>query len=75
MNVRAKLTVEEVDLFENSEIVKMRAVYDSNTPEDNTYSKYTPSATLQMSVTNPSLFGYFRPGKKYYLDFVPMDIG
>ena len=68
MNVRAKLTVQSVMKTEYSETVVLAAMY-SNNPEDNSYSEATPSATLNMVVTNKSLWGHFKPGQKYYLDF------
>lgn len=37
--------------------------------EDNTFARWTPSATLTMSVTNPALFGQFKVGQKFYVDF------
>ena len=37
--------------------------------EDNTYARWTPSATLEMSVTNPELVGTFKPGTAFYVDF------
>ncbi len=33
------------------------------------WSKWTPSGTLTMSITNPSAFVWFEVGKEYYLDF------
>ena len=37
--------------------------------EDNTYARYTPSGSLSLTVNNPDLFGKFKPGQKFYLDF------
>lgn len=37
--------------------------------ENNTFAKYTPSANLSLFIANPALFGKFRPGEAYYLDF------
>ena len=37
--------------------------------EDNTYSRWTPTATLEMYITNPSLFDKFTAGQKFYVDF------
>lgn len=52
---------------DNAEEIQFRAVTDG-TPEDNTYSKYTPSADFRMTVTNPNLHGKFKPGMKFYVD-------
>lgn len=37
--------------------------------EDNTYAKWTPTANLEMTITNPALFGTLVVGEKYYVDF------
>ena len=37
--------------------------------EDNTFARYTPSASLSMTITNPNLLGQFKEGQKFYLDF------
>jgi hypothetical protein len=33
------------------------------------WSKWTPGGTLTMTISNPSAFDWFEPGKEYYLDF------
>lgn len=33
------------------------------------WSRWTPSGSLTMSITNPSAFDWFEVGKEYYLDF------
>lgn len=73
--MRAKMVLESVQRFENSEKLTFRAVPKSTAyPEnglddDNTYAKWSPTADLSMMVTNPSLFGKLNPGEKYYVDF------
>ena len=37
--------------------------------EDNSYSRWTPTATLEMYITNPNLFDKFTVGQKFYVDF------
>ena len=37
--------------------------------EDNDFHRYSPSGSLQLTVTNPTLIGKIKPGEKYYLDF------
>lgn len=58
------------------ETLQMHAVcapkYDeSGLDEDNTFAKYSPSATLIINVANPALFGKFEVGQAYYVDFTP----
>ncbi|MBD3847124.1 hypothetical protein IED13_15550 [Bosea sp. SSUT16] len=38
-----------------------------------TWSKYTPSGELKMTVTNPGAIEQFAVGKAYFLDFTPAD--
>lgn len=82
MTTRCKVYVESVKLYGHNgqitqEEVQMRAVTGKNTKdgmdEDNTYAKYTPSADFRMSVTNPALFGQFRPSQTYYIDMTPAE--
>ena len=60
-----------------SEQVRLYGVPKSNgypadgTDEDNTFAKYSPSATLMINVANPALFGKFNHGDKFYVDFTP----
>lgn len=69
--MRAKMSVTSVQRFAaNNEIVQFNAV-SSGTPEDNTYSKYTPSASVSITITNPTLLDKFIPGCTYYVDFTP----
>lgn len=56
------------------ETLHMHAVAASKYPEDgsdedNTYAKFSPGANLQINIANPALFGKFKVGEKYYLDF------
>jgi len=74
MKIRAKLRLDKVEQFETCEVLAFSAVGASNYPvdgvhEDNTYCKFTPSAELRMTVTNPALLGKFKPGERYYVDF------
>ena len=41
--------------------------------DDNSFSRWTPSGTLKMTVTNPELIGKFVAGQKFYLNFNPAD--
>lgn len=71
MKMRAKLKIESVLSMEYIDQLKFRASY-SDTKEDNTYSKATPTAELTMTVTNPDLIGKFRAGQSFYVDFTPI---
>lgn len=74
MKMRAKLQIETVTNTTYSERLKFHAVYggDKN-KEDNTFSEATPSASLEMEITNKELHGKFVPGQKFYVDFTPAE--
>lgn len=75
MEMRAKMKVESVQIFEGREVLRMSAVGKSGgypadgSDEDNTFAKFTPGATLEMHISNEALHGQFKPGQKFYLDF------
>lgn len=73
MNIRAKFKVESVTLHEHGEAVKMNAVCYDGTDENASFSKFTPSGSFEMSVTNEAIFGQFKPGEEYYLDLTKAD--
>lgn len=67
--MRAKFQVRSVTKMEGgNEQVKMSAVT-NGTPEDNTYSKFTPGGSLEITISNPDLCGKINPGDKFYMDF------
>ena len=39
--------------------------------ENNTFARFTPSATVSMLVQNPALAGKFEIGQEFYVDFTP----
>ena len=60
-----------------SETIKFHGVckpqYDSTgLDEDNTFSKFSPSVELSITITNQSLWEKFTVGDKFYLDFTPV---
>ena len=73
--MRAKFVLQSVTATEHAETLLFNAVCKPNgypadgLDEDNTYAKFSPSAKLEMTVTNPALWGKLRPGAKYYVDF------
>ena len=68
--ILAKLHCESVLVVENGRTAKFRAVY-GDSEENKTFSKYTPSASLEMYVTNPAAFDAFEPGRDYLVTLSP----
>lgn len=74
--MRAKMVIGSVNrLNETTEELSMRAVCknepyaDDGLDENNTFSSFTPSAELSITISNPALVGKFKEGESYYLDF------
>lgn len=72
--MRAKLQIASVTKHTTSEVLKFHAVCAKSYPadgsdENNTYAKYSPSASLEITIANPALLGKFEPGEQYYVDF------
>lgn len=70
--MRAKLKISGVTKHEGgwAETLQFYAV-SGGTPEDNSFSKATPTAELKICITNPDLMGKFEPGQTFYVDFTP----
>ncbi len=43
-------------------------------PENQAFTKATPSGTLKMKVDNPDALAQFEAGRHYFLDFSPADV-
>lgn len=79
--MRAKMQVSMVqehfygpDNAKSAETLTMHCVcpnkFDENRlSDDNTFAKYSPVGNFSMNVANPALFGQFKVGQKFYLDF------
>jgi hypothetical protein len=76
--MRAKLVVSNVVSNGESDRVSFRAVCKSDgygadgLDENNTFSKFSPSADLHMSICNPELVGKYKVGDTFYVDFTPV---
>ncbi len=75
--MRAKLRVGSViPQSAGYETVKFHGVAASSYPEDgtdenNTFAKFSPSASFDIVIANPVLLGKFAPGDTFYVDFTP----
>ena len=77
--MRAKMQVTRVEKSEQSQnetlhftaVAKSGMYPEDGSDDDNTYAKWSPSGVLMLQVANPALWGKFKPGAKFYLDFTP----
>jgi hypothetical protein len=77
--MRAKLKVTNITTYESSTVIgltfnavsKKEAYPTDGYDEDNTYSRWTPSAELKMQIANPDLLDKFVVGQEFYVDFTP----
>ena len=78
--MRAKMKIASVEPFgEDGEQLTFGAVCkidpfgEDGVDENNSFARWTPSASLEMTVNNPALKGAFAVGDEYYLDFTKAD--
>ncbi len=57
---------------ERTAFVRLSAVVDDS-PENKSWSKWTPNGEVTLSITNPDAIDAFVPGKTYFVDFTPAD--
>lgn len=74
--LRCKMRVAEVLHVQNdkgeteTERVKLWAVT-SGSEENKQFSKWTPAASFEISISNPAAFGKLSRGHEFYVDFIP----
>ena len=75
--MRAKMVINRIELHAAAETLHFNAVSKSSayptdgSDEDNTFAKFSPSASLAITISNPALAGQFKVDEKFYLDFTP----
>lgn len=78
--MRAKMKVvatkqhnETCEELEFSAVAKNDGYPADGSDENNTFAKWTPSASVKMTITNPALVGKFTPGQEFYVDFTAVE--
>ncbi|WP_339347523.1 hypothetical protein [uncultured Sphingomonas sp.] len=77
--MRAKLQIASVTKHSaECEQLKFHGVAAKSYPadgsdEDNTFAKFSPAVSLDITIMNPSLVGQFEPGQRFYVDFTPAE--
>lgn len=56
------------------EDIHMAPVVGDGSTENESFSRYTPSGSLEFRITNPDLFGKIKPNDQFYLDFTPVPV-
>jgi hypothetical protein len=68
--IQAKMYVSKLAVTDNCDEVQMHAVYsDDPTSPNYSFSQATPSASVNLIITNPSARGIFREGQEYLINF------
>ena len=62
--------VQDVTMNGTTEQVTLYAVA-GGSEENKSFAKYTPCATLQISIDNPDAQGYLVKGNQFYIDITP----
>lgn len=78
MKTRAKMTLTSIvpNTYATGKeaMVNFQCQYDStNSPEDNSFSKYTPFGNASFSITNEAVLENLEVGKKYYFDIIEVN--
>ena len=75
-SVRAKFWVTEINHRHSNDStainveVKLEPVYDDDNKD---WSRWTPSGSMALVITNPDAIAQFEIGKPYYVDFTPAE--
>ena len=67
--LKAKFQCQTILVGSDVETPKLTAVYGKDGTPNGQWSKYTPSGSLEMQITNPGARGFFKPGKSYLISF------
>ena len=75
ITARCKFTVESVTHHAyGGRTVKLTTAYDEPlSKEDQAFSKATPNGRMEVDISNERVFETFTPGKKVYVDVIPIE--
>jgi len=70
MRIIARFHCHTVLKAKDQETVTLQPVYSDKKDSPNyTWSQYTPTGKIEMTITNPAALGKFEPGKAYNIEF------
>lgn len=56
------------------QVVKLNAAYDPDPNSPNhAFWKATPTGSMELQINNPDIVGFFKTGKKYWIDLTPVE--
>lgn len=73
MSVTSVKSVADSNGNKTQEELGLNAVYGSGDTANAQWSKWTPSAQLSMSISNPEAFGKVLPGQFVFVDLTPCE--
>lgn len=71
MNIKSRFICESVTPIRGGEVATLSAC-SAGGPDENSYAEGSPSARLELTITNPKAFGSFVPGQSYAAEFSPI---
>lgn len=73
MSIAAVKSVCDSNGDKTAEEITLQAAYGPPGSANDQWSKWTPSASFSMYVSNPGAFGKVLPGQFYYVDLIATD--
>lgn len=71
---RCKFRVTSItDHGNENKTIHLHTQYDTSVPEDQAFSKYTPSGSIDVQINNPAVVPMFTVGREFYVDLTPVD--
>ena len=71
-NIAEKFVPSDQETVQFHAVAKTHGYDGIGLDEDNTFAKYSPSASLEITIANPALIGVYKPGDTFYVDFTPV---
>lgn len=65
----AKFKVGSTTDFGNNNVKAHLSAVTNNSPENKSFSTYTPTASVEMHITNPEALKFFQAGEEYTCEF------
>lgn len=68
---RCKVYIETITLGQGEvQTLHIRGIEAKGVPENQSFNRFSPNITGSIMIDNPALKGKFRPGQRFYLDWI-----